>query len=114
MCSVLRCGGLVVAACLLAVIAGSACEEPEHACDAFERFAEVMEGRCGPLTWDCQEHYPTLGPEAQQDLDWCMDCVLLEDAGEGEALCFRDAPWSGTPCGELLMDTLDATCFVHP
>jgi len=105
--------GLAFIACVLMGGGGLACHGPEHACDAYERFARAMEDHCGPLTWDCREIYPSLGPQVQQDLDWCMDCVLEREAEHGEVYCPQSAPLSGVSCEALLVTTLDASCFAH-
>lgn len=89
------------------------CEEPVHPCDEFARFATALELRCGVIAWDCKTIYPTLGPAAQQDLDWCLDCVRAQEEGQIDRVC-ESAPLSGEACAPLLARTLDATCLSEP
>ncbi len=90
---------------------GSAgCEDSVKPCDEYQRFVDVVDDQCPGLAWDCETEYPLLLPEEQQDLDWCVDCVRLQQSGETDRDC-REAPLSLTSCGALLDATLDASCF---
>lgn len=98
---------------LLACLALDGCQEPADPCDAFERFSEALEPRCGSFAWDCEAVYPTLGPETQQDLDWCLDCIRAQEEGDVQRSC-EAAPLSGESCPTMLSRTLDASCLDVP
>ncbi|MDY0003410.1 MAG: hypothetical protein RBU30_19075 [Polyangia bacterium] len=100
-------------AILLLQISAAGCTEPADPCESFERFAAAMEERCGELQWDCEAIYPTLGPERQQDLDWCMDCARAQEDSSALQRC-ETAPLSGEPCPSLLAQILDASCLEEP
>lgn len=102
--------GATGAAMALLIACASGCEEPVRPCDEYDRFALALEARCGTFAWDCEAVYPTLGPGAQQDLDWCLDCVRAREEGELDLPC-DEAPLSGEGCDELLSRTLDASCL---
>lgn len=100
----------LLTACLL--LGGlSACSEPVTPCEEYDRFAEAVAESCPALAWDCEAEYSALGPERQQDLDWCLDCVRGRMEGETDLDC-SEAPLSTQDCSGLLEATLDATgCF---
>lgn len=108
-----RLHGALAGALAILAFALAACVDEVRPCDEYARFAEALAPRCGELTWDCQAEYGTLGPERQQDLDWCMDCFREEAEGTRDASCLA-APTTGQDCGALLDETLDASCFGPP
>ena len=102
---------VIVLFCLVALTLGvTACKDDVNPCDEYQRFADTVTDLCPGLSWDCESSYSTLLPEAQQDLDWCLDCVRLRESGESDRDC-SEAPISASDCGALLDTTLDASCF---
>lgn len=100
----------LLVALLLGCLAAEGCDKNVQPCDQYQRFADSVATTCPSLSWDCEAQYPLLAPEAQQDLDWCLDCVRAQAEGETDRDC-SSAPLSAADCGALLDQTLDASCF---
>jgi hypothetical protein len=94
----------------LAALVLPGCLETVDSCDRYAEFAEAMAETCPDLAWSCEDAFPRLGPAAAQDLDWCIDCVQARATDASDLDCGA-APLSARPCGEILDETLDTSCF---